>query len=217
LGAQRPVKTGPQPDTPAPPPPVYQRRIAGWTADFAHSGKQQYLRDKLPYNNLLLIFQRSWAATPGTRYQATSWKDERRYPDRGASPTCTARTLPLVRAVNADDVVSETPASLTAFCRRSPTLVVPHVAALLIVGAVIALDRYRVARARIVGRSFSLTNLTERLALKGDELGKAHQALALDYDVTASAESASPGEASPKFSRLFATPRMGRRRALVCR
>ena len=74
-------------------------------------------------------------------------------------------------------------------------------AAFLIVGGVIALGRYRVARARELSAALSVSqNLTEELTLKGDELGKAHQALALDYDVTRIlAESASPGEASPRI------------------
>jgi len=61
-----------------------------------------------------------------------------------------------------------------------PVSILPRLAAILILGGAIALDRYRVARAHELSAALSVSrNLTEELTQKGNELGKAHRALAL--------------------------------------
>jgi hypothetical protein len=94
-------------------------------------------------NNLQIdFFSVSLSGNTGTRYQ---YKLEGSDQDWSLPSTQGSVTLAnvrpgryrfLVRALNVDDAASEKPASsLFAFCRRSATLVVLAMAALLIVGA----------------------------------------------------------------------------------
>ena len=207
-------KLTPIPDVRAPAPPtlISGLRIAGVDYSISPLGQTQVnAPEQSAGNNNLQIefFSISTGSNATIRYQ---------YKLEGAEQNWSAVTTQrvvnfanvrpgryrfLVRALNADDVASEKPASITF--RILPPIWQRWwfltVVALLIVGAVIALDRYRVARARELSAALSVSqNLTAELTLKGDELGKAHQALALDYDVTRIlAESASPGEASPRI------------------
>ena len=207
-------KLVPQPETPAPPPPVYISglRIAGVDYSISPLGQTEVSAPEQTANNNNLqidFFSISLGGNTGTRYQYKLEGNGQDWSLPSAQGSVTfANVRPgryrfLVRALNADDVASEKPASITF--RILPPVWQRWwfltVAALLIVGGVIALDRYRVARARELSAALSVSqDLTEELTLKGDELGKAHQALALDYDVTRIlAESASPGEASPKI------------------
>jgi PAS domain S-box-containing protein len=108
----------------------------------------------------------------------------------------------LVRAVNADGAAGKP--AIIRFRILPPVWQrwwFIALAAVLVGGAVLGLDRYRVARARELGAALTVSrNLTEELTEKGDELSKANRALALDYEVTRIlAESATPGEAAPKI------------------
>jgi PAS domain S-box-containing protein len=107
----------------------------------------------------------------------------------------------LVRAVNSDGVVSLQPASISF--RVSPAVWrrwwFITLAALLVGGSVLLLDRYRIARAQELRVALNVSQgLTTELTEKGIELSKANRTLALDYEVTRIlAEAATPVTAAP--------------------
>lgn len=207
-------KLTPEPEvfTPAPPTLISGLRIAGVDYSISPLGQTQVkLPEQSAGNNNLQIefFSISTGSNGAIRYQYRLEGADQNW----SAPT-TQRTVNfanvrpgryrfLVRALNADDVPAEKPAVISF--RILPPIWQRWwfiaIVVLLVVGSVLALDRYRVARARELASALSVSqDLTVELTQKGDELGKAHRALALDYDVTRIlAESATPGEAAPRI------------------
>jgi PAS domain S-box-containing protein len=113
----------------------------------------------------------------------------------------------LVRAVSADGTLSPTPASI-AFNILPPvwrrqwfiTLVV-----VLIASALMAFDRYRVARLKELEAALTESQqLTGELTAQRAELRQAHHALELDSAITnILAEATTPGEAAPRMLRAI--------------
>lgn len=202
----------PRPETPSPPPPILisSLRIAGVDYSISPLGQTEVTAPEqtADHNNLQIdFFSINPSGNSAIRYQ---YKLEGSGQDWSAPST--QRTVTLanvrpgiyrfqVRALNEDDVPSLKPASISF--RILPPIWQRWwfitLAALLIIGGVIALDRYRVARARELSAALTVSqNLTAELTQRGNELGKANRTLALDYDVTRIlAESATPGEAAP--------------------
>ncbi len=207
-------KLTPVPETPTPGPPtlISGLRIAGIDYSISPLGQTQVTvpEQSADSNNLQIDFLSiSTRGSGDIRYQ---YKLEGS--DQDWSAPTTQRTVNLanlrpgryrflVRALNADDFVSETPASITF--RILPPIWQRWwfitIVAFMVLGGIVALDRYRVARARELSVALDVSqNLTEELTHRGNELSRAHRALALDYDVTRIlAESATPGEAAPRI------------------
>jgi PAS domain S-box-containing protein len=113
----------------------------------------------------------------------------------------------LVRAVTADGIASESPATvafqiLQPVWRRWWFL---SIVAVLLASAVIAFDRYRAARLNELGAALDeARSLTKVLTAHQAELRKANDTLTLEYDVTrVLAEAATPAEAAPKVLRAI--------------
>jgi hypothetical protein len=170
-------KLVPQPETLAPPPPVYISglRIAGVDYSISPLGQTEVSAPEQTANNNNLqidFFSISLGGNAGTRYQYKLEGSEQDWSLPSAQGSVTfANVRPgryrfLVRALNANDVPSEKPASLTF--RILPPIWQRWwflaMAALLIVGGS---DRFGSlsgsAGARIIGRSFSLTKSHRRV------------------------------------------------------
>jgi PAS domain S-box-containing protein len=207
-------KITPEPDVPAPAPPtlISGLRIAGVDYSISPLGQTevQAPEQSANSNNLQIdFFSVSPGGNTGTRYQYKLEGADQNWSLPTIQRTVTfANVRPgryrfLVRAVNADDVAGDKPATLTF--RILPPVWQRWwfiaVAVLLVAGAVFGLDRYRVARARELSAALAVSQeLTEELTQKGDELSQANRTLALDYEVTRIlAESATPGEAAPEI------------------
>ena len=208
------AKLIPEANPPAPAPPVLISglRIAGVDYSISPLGQTEVIapEQSANHNNLQIDF---FSISPGgnasTRYQYKLEGADQNWSLANTQRTVTfANVRPgryrfLVRAVNADGLAGDKPATLT-FSILPPIWLrwwFVALAVLLVAGAVFGLDRYRVARARELGAALEVSqNLTQELTQQGDELSKAHRTLALDYDVTRIlAESATPGEAAPEI------------------
>lgn len=207
------AKLIPEPDVTAPAPPtlISGLRIAGVDYSVSPLGQTEISAPEQAANrnNLQIdFFSVNVGGSDAIRYQYKLEGADQNWSTPTSQRTVTFANLRpasyrlLVQAVNADGVAGK-PASLTF--RILPPIWQRWwfiaVAALLILGAVIGLDRYRVARARELGAALTVSqNLTDELTVKGRELSRANRTLALDYDVTRIlAEAATPGEAAPQI------------------
>lgn len=207
-------KITPEPDVTAPPPPILisNLRIAGVDYSVSPLGQTEAVApdQSANQNDVQVDF---FSITTGGN-NSVSYQYQLEGADKNWSPPTTQRTVNfanlrpgsyrfLVRSVNADGVAGEKPATLSF--RILPPIWQRWwfiaLALLLVAGAVLGLDRYRVARARELGAALEVSqNLTDELTQKGDELSKANRTLALDYEVTRIlAESLTPGEAAPEI------------------
>lgn len=207
-------KLVPEPDvTTAPPAPLISRvRIAGVDYSISPLGQTQLVAPEQAANRNNLevdFFSINPSGSEGTRYQYRLEGADQNWSEPTTQRSVTFANLRpgqyrfVVRSLNADDVVSDRPATLSF--RILPPIWQRWwfitLALLFVAGSILALDRYRVARARELASALSVSqNLTNELTQQGAELGKAHRALALDFQVTRIlAESATPGEAAPRI------------------
>jgi PAS domain S-box-containing protein len=203
----------PEPDVTAPAPPtlISGLRIAGVDFSVSPLGQTEVSAPEQAANrnNLQIdFFSVNVGGSDSVRYRYKLEGADQNWSTPATQRTVTFANLRpasyrlLVEAVNADGVAG-LPALLTF--RILPPIWQRWwfitIAALLIIGAVIGLDRYRVARARELSAALTVSqDLTEELTEKGRELSRANRTLALDYEVTRIlAESATPGEAAPQI------------------
>ena len=208
----------PEPDAPRPPPPtlISGLRLAGVDYSVSPLGQMDVVAPEQTANrnNLQVdFFGVSTGGTADTRYQYKLEGADQNWSAPSTQRTVTFANLRpgnyrfLVRAVNAYGVSGEKPATITF--RILPPLWQRGwfiaLAALIVVGSVLALDRYRVARARELKAALNVQQqLTTDLTEKGAELSRANLTLALDSDVTqVLSEAETRGEAAPRILQLI--------------
>jgi len=206
-------KITPEPDVMAPPPStlISGLRIAGIDYSISPLGQTEATvpEQSASSNNLQIDFFSISTSNADLRYQYKLEGADQNWSQPTSQRTVTLANIRpgryrfLVRSINVDGLAFAVPASITF--RILPPIWqrwwFVTLAALFVIGAVVALDRYRVARARELSAALAVSqNLTDKLTQKGSELSKAHRTLALDYEVTRIlAESATPAEAAPKI------------------
>jgi PAS domain S-box-containing protein len=211
-------KLVPELEAPAPAPPVLisALRIAGLNYPISELGETEVGRIELETDkNQIQAEFLSLLFAPGQtlRYQYMLEGADRDWSTPAAERTITYANLQpgsyvfKVRALNSDGVMSQRPAQfaftiLPPIWRRWWFITI---AALLIIGVIIAVERYRAARVRELNAALSESKqLTEQLTTQRGELYQANRTLELEFEVTRIlAEAETGGEAAPRILQVI--------------